>query len=185
MTSHAHQRHTCRQRADSIAAIGPDGADGADPVASRPDIGHDLSAPLVRLEGVRLIQAGSVWQGVGLRLMGAESDTTPVALCELFITAGDGRDVVIGIMDEDEAIAAWRDLGRSSGLPLLLEGRDGGLSAPYPQLGAVALGARHYRRQYAYLQGRRPRFLVRRKTGRASVVRAVVATADLCQGAQL
>jgi len=52
------------------------------------------------------------------------------------------------------------------GLPLLFETADGVVSEPYPQLGRLALGPIRLRRRHALLNGRRPRFLARRKTGR-------------------
>ncbi len=71
----------------------------------------------------------------------------------------------MAIAEEDDAIATWRGLGRSTTLPLVLQTLDGGVIHPYPQLGAVALGRHHYRRQHSFLRHRRPRFLARRKPG--------------------
>ena len=74
--------------------------------------------------------------------------------------------VRLGPFDEDEIVAAWRALGAASGLPLLVERVDGGLDAPFSQVGPVALGPIRIRRRHGLLNNRRPRFLVRRKTGR-------------------
>lgn len=115
-----------------------------------------------RVGPVRLLRAG--WRGVVLRLVGGASGEDD--RFQLALTAGDGRSIVVAVLDADEAIAAWRDVGRSSGLPLLLETPDGSISEPYPQIGRLALGPVRIRRRHALLGGRRPRFLTRRKTGR-------------------
>lgn len=117
-----------------------------------------------RLGPVRLLRGGAGWRGVVLRLVGGASGEDD--RFQLALTAGDGRSIVVAVLDEDEAIAAWRDVGRSSGLPLLLETPDGAVSEPYPQIGRLALGPVRIRRRHALLGGRRPRFLTRRKTGR-------------------
>jgi hypothetical protein len=74
--------------------------------------------------------------------------------------------VRLGPFDQDDIVAVWRSLGASSGLPLMVERPDGGLDAPYAQVGPLPLGAVRIRRRHGLLSGRRPRFLVRRKTGR-------------------
>ncbi|MGX1787754.1 DUF6101 family protein [Bosea sp. NPDC055332] len=117
-----------------------------------------------RVGPVRILRGGAGWRGIALRLAGgviADDDRFQLAL-----TAGDGRSVVVAVLDQDDAIAVWRDAGQTSGLPLLLETSDGAITEPYPQVGRVALGAIHIRRRHALLAGRRPRFLTRRKTGR-------------------
>lgn len=123
------------------------------------------NAPRIERVGpVRILRGGGGWRGIALRLAGAaiaDDDRFQLAL-----TAGDGRSVVVAVFDQDDAIAVWRDAGRASGLPLLLETSDGAITEPYPQVGRVALGAIRIRRRHALLAGRRPRFLTRRKTGR-------------------
>ena len=57
----------------------------------------------------------------------------------------------------------------------LLETSDGEISQPFPQIGRLALGPIRVRRRYAFLNGRRPRFLVRRKTGKLAERPVVVA----------
>jgi hypothetical protein len=74
--------------------------------------------------------------------------------------------LALGSYTEEEAIAAWRRLGLAAGLPLAIEGADGTVEIPYPQLGRVRLGVTRQRRRHGLLSGRRPRFLTRRKTGR-------------------
>jgi hypothetical protein len=134
----------------------------ADPVAVMPPGLTALDGRAARLQGVRILQ-GCAWSGVGLRLRRACETTN---LFEIFLSAGGGRQVVIAVLDEDEAVAAWRSAGAAMNLPLLLEDAAGEITPAYPMLGAVALGAFHFRRQHAFLRGRRPRFLTRRKPGR-------------------
>jgi hypothetical protein len=79
----------------------------------------------------------------------------------------DGTMLVrLGPFDQDDIVAVWRALGASSGLPLMVERPDGSLDAPYAQVGPLPLGAVRIRRRHGLLNGRRPRFLVRRRTGR-------------------
>jgi hypothetical protein len=101
--------------------------------------------------------------GVALEL-DEERDQFSIAL----IKQGGGVAAVLGPFDESDVVAVWRSLGAQSGLPLLLRRPDGSLHAPYPQVGRLALGAVRVRRRHGLLAGRRPRFLVRRKTGRLS-----------------
>jgi hypothetical protein len=148
----------------------------ADPVAPKPTHLIDLSGSLVRIEGARLLRAGP-WKAAGLRLKG-ESDS----LFELFLSAGDGREVVIATIEEDEAIAAWRSLGRVTGLPLIMQAPTGAVVEPYPQIGRVALGASRIRRQYGFLRQRRPRFLVKRKRGQITLGGEPIARIEISEG---
>ncbi|HEX2553983.1 MAG TPA: DUF6101 family protein [Microvirga sp.] len=85
----------------------------------------------------------------------------------LALLDAEGRALLsLGPYPEEEAVAAWRRLGLASGLPLAIEGPDGSVEIPYPQIGRVRLGGRRQRRRHGGLSGRRPRFLTRRKTGR-------------------
>lgn len=124
-----------------------------------------LEAPRIeRLGPVRILRGGPGWRGVALRLVGGAAGDDE--RFELALTAGDGRSVTVAVLDQEDAVAVWRDFGRVSGLPLLLETADGAISEPYPQLGRLVLGPIRIRRRHAFLAGRRPRFLTRRKTGR-------------------
>lgn len=114
-----------------------------------------------RIGSVRIMRPG--WRGVALRLAPGEDEG---GRFEIALTAGDGRSLTIAIVGAEDAVALWRDAGRVSGLPLLLETGDGAVSEPYPQIGRLALGPIRIRRRYSFLNGRRPRFLTRRKTGK-------------------
>ena len=168
------------RRPDPISQIGPAFGEGAvDPVATLPAGCISLAAPLVRIEGVRIISKGQSWRGVGLRL---QNNDPASMIFEVFLTAGDGRDLVIAVLDEDDAVANWRSAGKAMMLPLLMQAADGTTSAPYPQLGAVALGQFHFRRQHSFLRHRRPRFLVRRKPARQSLERIGISGEELSRG---
>lgn len=87
----------------------------------------------------------------------------------LALLDGQGREaMVLGPFCEEEVVATWRRLGLDSGLELMIETPEGALKAPYPQMGRVLLGPIRIRRRHGLLAGRRPRFLVRRKTGRVA-----------------
>ena len=168
------------RRPDPISQIGPGvGHPAADPVARMPSGCISLDAPIVRIEGIRIIRKGSVWRGVGLRL---QNNNPAFTIFEVFLSAGDGRDLVIAVLDEDEAVATWRSAGKATMLPLLMQAADGTTSTPYPQLGAVALGQFHFRRQHSFLRYRRPRFLVRRKPARQSLERIGIEGEELSRG---
>ncbi|PTM39047.1 DUF6101 family protein [Bosea sp. 124] len=128
------------------------------PMPAQPD------APRIeRIGSVRILRGGAGWRGIALRLANATGDDQ---IFQLALTAGDGRSIAVATVDQDDAVALWRDCGRASGLPLLLETSDGEVSEPFPQFGRLALGPIRIRRRHGFLNGRRPRFLMRRKTGR-------------------
>jgi hypothetical protein len=84
----------------------------------------------------------------------------------LAIVSGTGEVIAgFGPFPEEEVVAHWRSLARFTGLPLLVERPDGGHNAPFPQIGPLIVGSIRIRRRHGLLNGRRPRFLVRRKTG--------------------
>ncbi|WP_066468074.1 DUF6101 family protein [Bosea sp. WAO] len=140
---------------------------------------QQAEAPRIeRLGPVRILRGSAGWRGIALRLISSEGED---ARFQLALTAGDGRSVTVAVLGEDEAVATWRDFGRSSGLPLLLESTDGVITEPFPQLGRLALGPVRIRRRYALLAGRRPRFLTRRKTGRFTE-RPVVIQGEILSG---
>lgn len=86
---------------------------------------------------------------------------------QVAVVDADGRTLIaLGPYGEDEVIATWRRLGATSGLELMVARLDGALHKPYPQVGRLQLGGIRIRRRNGLLGGRRPRFLVRRKTAR-------------------
>lgn len=146
-------------------------------IVSRNPMPRQPSAPgIERVGSVRILRASAGWSGVALRLANPMGDDERF---ELALTAGDGRSIVVASVDQADAVALWRDFGRRSGLPLLLESVDGKVTEPFPQIGRVALGPVRIRRRYAFLNGRRPRFLTRRKPGRLAALPVVAANERL------
>ena len=84
----------------------------------------------------------------------------------VLVQEGGGQGIVIGRFGEEDIVAVWRSFAESSGLPLVLERCDGTLGQPYQQIGRLRVGQVRQRRRHGLLAGRRPRFLVRRKTAR-------------------
>ncbi len=72
----------------------------------------------------------------------------------------------LGSLTEEEVVAVWRNCCRTSGLPRMIRREDGSVATVSPQLGCVALGTSRQRRRHGLLNGRRPRFLTRRKATR-------------------
>lgn len=81
--------------------------------------------------------------------------------------------VLFEAQDDRDVIAEWRLWASTLGLPLLIEGLDGHLVAAESRLGSVTAGRPSPRRRYAFLAGRRPRFLTRRRMGAAPQVPVV------------
>lgn len=72
----------------------------------------------------------------------------------------------LGPFAEEDVVAVWRDVSAKGGLARMLLREDGAVVPVSQQLGPVVLGKGRQRRRHAALSGRRPRFLVRRKTAR-------------------
>lgn len=77
--------------------------------------------------------------------------------------------VVLAGIDEDDVVAVWRTLGATAGLPLAILDGNGVAEHAEVQIGRLKLGESRARRRGSALSGRRPRFLVRRKTGRLPI----------------
>ncbi|MFI5016086.1 MAG: DUF6101 family protein, partial [Hyphomicrobiales bacterium] len=80
---------------------------------------------------------------------------------------GAGDVVLAQHLGEDEIVARWRSAAASLGLPAMLCHTNGEIEYLHRQLGGVTLGRPAARRRKALPRNRRPRFLARRKTGRA------------------
>jgi hypothetical protein len=85
----------------------------------------------------------------------------------LIVVDGSRQDVV-GFYDATDIVAQWQAYAKAAGLPLLLPhgARSDAYERLYDHVGAVRLGTFIASRRHALLSGRRPRFLVRRKTAR-------------------
>ncbi len=104
--------------------------------------------------------------GVALAFSEDDSDRSGEDRFELLLVDAAGGVVGrLGPFCEEEVVALWRDVAAKSGLQRMIVKEDGGLAPVSRQLGPVALGLTRTRRRHGLLSGRRPRFLVRRKTG--------------------
>jgi hypothetical protein len=145
------------------AGAGPQREDGPGAaLASRPDYPSDQSLFGVTASTV-IGRMGARAAGLALRLdPGGRDDMLEIAVMD-----EEGSALLrLGPFAEEDVIAVWRALGATSGLPLVIQHESGRLETPYPQVGRVHLGPIRIRRRHGLLNGRRPRFLVRRKTTR-------------------
>lgn len=86
---------------------------------------------------------------------------------ELWVVDEDGHPAQrLGRFAESDVVAEWRRIAAASGLVLMVMDGEGTLTTAQPQIGRLRLGAVRIRRGHGLLAGRRPRFLVRRKTAR-------------------
>ena len=100
--------------------------------------------------------------GLGLAAEAGRAD-----LFRITVLDSEGADILsFGPFGDDEVVALWRKSALVSGLPLVLIGSDGTQHALSHQLGRLPVGDTRVRRKRAMLGGRRPRFLVRRKSAR-------------------
>ena len=84
----------------------------------------------------------------------------------ILVDAAGGALHRLGSFHEDEVVAVWRDIAARAGLVRMIVREDGVLAPVTQQIGRLMLGRVRIRRRHAGLGSRRPRFLVRRKTGR-------------------
>lgn len=104
------------------------------------------------------------YRGVAVRIEPIGPERSSVIL---ELNHEDERRCVVLLTAEDpgEIVADWQAFSHTLSLPMLLIEADGTVSQPIHQLGQVLLNAPKPRRRYSYFAARRPRFLVRRKTG--------------------
>ncbi|MBD8908953.1 DUF6101 family protein [Methylorubrum zatmanii] len=110
---------------------------------------------------------GSTPVGVAL----AFADDAADACCEerfslLLVDAEGEVTMQLGPFAEEDIVALWRDVSTKGGLARMLMREDGAIVPVAQQIGRIVLGKSRQRRRHAALSGRRPRFLVRRKTAR-------------------
>jgi hypothetical protein len=126
------------------------------------------AAPVLVLSRLPVIDRMGAARPAGVALAFAEDDSDACGedRFDLLLVDAAGRVVTrLGPFCEDEVVAHWRDVSAKSGLPRMIVKEDGELASVSNQLGPVALGRTRTRRRHGLLNGRRPRFLVRRKTG--------------------
>lgn len=87
--------------------------------------------------------------------------------CRIVVSGEGGATLMsLGPFAEEDVIAVWRSLAATSGLPLAILYPDGTAEHLSAQIGRLKLGPIRVRRRLVVLNGRRPRFLVKRKFGR-------------------
>lgn len=105
--------------------------------------------------------------GIALAYAAATAETCGADAFNLILVDAGGEEVQrLGSFHEDDVVALWRDIAARAGLVRMIVREDGVLAPVTQQLGRVMLGRVRIRRRHAGLGSRRPRFLVRRKTGR-------------------
>lgn len=105
--------------------------------------------------------------GIALAFSEPETDSGSEDRFSLLVIDGEGEVLSqLGPFGEDDIVAQWRDLSAKSGLPRMILREGGGIRIVSQQLGRVALGTKRQRRRHGLLNGRRPRFLTRRKSAR-------------------
>ena len=116
----------------------------------------------------------AAYHGVAIRMQEIASGSTreiaivlehpDPALSVTLCRAADGSDIV----------TEWQSWGRALGLPLLVEGADGGLRQPFECIGSIRLGIPvGRRRRHGALRARRPALPLRRAHGLLGVSPAV------------
>ena len=114
------------------------------------------------------------YRGVAIRLVPEQHDAPGGVAVRL-----EHRDPALSIElyaadNSDDVVAEWQLWSRVLGVPLLVAGSDGGLSEPFPSIGAVRCKPpTQHRRRRSPLSKRRPRFLVRRRSALRSTVAVV------------
>lgn len=104
------------------------------------------------------------YRGIAARVEPIDDERVSVTL-ELNHEDPDRSVLLVVADDPAEIVADWQAFSRNLELPMLLIEADGTVSEPLPHLGQVLVGRPRARRPRSDFAGRRPRFLVRRKTG--------------------
>lgn len=111
------------------------------------------------------------WRGVAVRMAIAPNGMTMKVVMELL---HDDPNLTLPLAAADEpadVVADWQAWGARLRLPLLLIEADGRIVEPIDRIGEVTTADPRPRRRHSYFAARRPRFLVRRKTGGAATAR--------------
>lgn len=152
-------------KTSATISTGPHAALAQDGVSS---VQVDLALTCLPMFG--RIAGGSVPNGVALSFANDEAEACGEDRFALLIVDAAGITLSrLGPFPEDDVVAIWRDMAAKSGLPRMIVREDGELATVSRQLGPVALGTTRARRRHGFLNNRRPRFLVRRKTGQLPV----------------
>ena len=105
--------------------------------------------------------------GIALAYAAEAAEACGVDTFTLIVVDAAGQELQrLGSFHEDDVVAVWRDIAARAGLVRMIVREDGVRVPVTQQIGRVMLGRVRIRRRHAGLGSRRPRFLVRRKTGR-------------------
>ena len=105
--------------------------------------------------------------GIALAFATAAAEATGEDRFVLHVVDAEGEILSrLGPFTEEDIVATWRDCANRSGLKRMILREDGSIAPVSNQIGRLALGTSRQRRRHGLLNGRRPRFLVRRKTAR-------------------
>ncbi|MCW5716011.1 MAG: hypothetical protein KIT43_15975 [Bauldia sp.] len=106
------------------------------------------------------------YRGVAVRMEAAAGDAGILSVILELNHADPRLSVTLAVADDPAGIVAdWQAWARSLALPMYLVEADGTLTEPIPHVGAVTIARPAPRRRHSFFAARRPRFLVRRKTG--------------------
>ncbi|HJE24628.1 MAG TPA: DUF6101 family protein [Methylorubrum populi] len=110
---------------------------------------------------------GAAPVGVALAFADEAADACGEERFSLLLVDAEGEVTMqLGPFAEEDIVALWRDVSAKGGLARMLRREDGAIVPVAHQVGRLVLGKGRQRRRHAALSGRRPRFLVRRKTAR-------------------
>jgi hypothetical protein len=112
----------------------------------------------------------SAFQGLMLKVPGAGASRGYAIV--LAAVCGSEDVLLEHDLGEEDVVARWRGLAASLCLPPLICHANGETEFLHPQLGAVTLGHPQARRRRRLAGNRRPRFLMRRKSGCAVTAKA-------------
>ncbi|MDB5559305.1 MAG: hypothetical protein JWQ36_2239 [Enterovirga sp.] len=87
----------------------------------------------------------------------------------VLVDAAGTAAMTFGPFPEEEVIAIWRSMVAASGLTPMIRAWDGYTEPLASQMGKLRLGRAQDSKRLIVLSGRRPRFLVRRKSARLPV----------------
>jgi len=116
----------------------------------------------------------AAFRGVSIRLDGKPNE--PPTTIAVVLEHGDPALSLplFSASENDEIVAEWQSWGRVLGLPLLVGERDGSLREPFARIGAVRVEPPTWRRRRrSAIARRRPRVLLRRRTGKMPEAAAV------------
>ncbi|MGO8799612.1 MAG: DUF6101 family protein [Roseiarcus sp.] len=119
---------------------------------------------------MHIVMTPSAYRGVVLRLSGLRDDGFHYEI-QLAHRDPDLCVTLHEATDDTEIQAEWRLWAKFLGLPTLVEREEGRAEPEAPRLGGIAIAPARARRRGKTMTCRRPRFLMRRKTGRLDCAR--------------